>query len=95
MISQKLPWELMNPRLAAELNPVLENPIVSGHIVAAKLIIGTNVINHLLGKKLQGWFIVGINAIASIYDTQASNQRPELTLVLVSSAVANVNIYVF
>jgi len=95
MISPKLPWELMNPKLAAELNPVLLNPIVSGKMITAKLAVGTTTINHLLGKALNGWIIVGIDGAAAIYDAQASNPYPDLTVKLVSNAAVTVHLYVF
>jgi hypothetical protein len=95
MIPTKLPWELMNPRLAAELNPFLANPLLNGHQITATLSAGDNVINHGLGAKLRGWFVIGINAAITLYDKQASNQKPELTLILTSSGVATANLYVF
>jgi hypothetical protein len=56
---------------------------------------GTTVVNHLLGRKLIGWRIIGINGAATIYDQQASNQTPALTLVLVSNAAVIANLEVF
>lgn len=95
-LPQELPWHMADNRWATILNPVIACPLVQGRMVSnVQLVVGTNVINHLLGRKLQGWFITGINAPTTIYDVQASNQTPQLTLVLNSSAVALVNIWVF
>lgn len=78
------------------LNPVIANPLNQGSILKdVSLKTGSNVINHLLGQKLQGWSLVRQRAAASIYDNQDSNQSPQLTLVLVSSADVSVDLMVF
>lgn len=87
---------LMQSAWASEINPLLTNPFLKGRLIpGVELAIGDNVINHKLGRKLQGWVIVGIDGVADIYDAQASNSMPELTLVLNSSAVVGVSLYVF
>jgi hypothetical protein len=95
MIPTKLPWELMNPKLAAELNPFLANPILNGHQIAVTMKAGDNVINHGLGGKLTGWIVVGNNAPTTFYDKQASNQQPDLTLVLNASGACSIMLYVY
>lgn len=81
---------------ARVLNPILIKPQNSSSILqSVSLVTGANVINHKLGQPLQGWNIVRQRAAASIYDEQDSNPRPNLTLVLVSSADVSVDIEVF
>lgn len=88
--------QMLQNSWASMINPVLNNPLNNGNLLKnISLVSGTNVINHLLGRKLQGWIIVGINAAATIYDNQANNQTPDKTLILISSAAATVNIEVF
>lgn len=95
-LSPKLPWELANPKWAGELNPVLANPLVSGLVLPQVLLAtGANTVNHTLGRKLQGYIIILKNANVTMYDSQATNQRPELTLILNSSGAAMVSLYVF
>ncbi len=95
-LSPKLPWELANPRWASSLNPVLANPIISGQILGPiGVITGANVINHGLGRKLQGYFVIMNNAAVTFYDSQTTNQRPELTLILNASGAATLSLYVF
>ena len=53
------------------------------------------VINHGLGRVLTGWRIIGINGAATVYDQQAKNQSPQLTLVLLSNASVQVSLEVF
>lgn len=53
---------------------------------------GVNVINHLLQRNMQGWFIADINAAVVPYRTAPFNN---LTLTLTVSAPCVVNIYVF
>lgn len=81
---------------AQQINPVINNPISKSLILKdVELAIGVNTINHLLGRKLQGWQIVRQRAAAGLYDNQDSNPSPALTLVLVSTAAVAVDILVF
>ncbi len=87
---------LMQTKWSGQLSPLIANPITQGIILSqVHLINGDLVINHSLGRKLVGWIIIGIGAAATIYDKQATNQTPDLTLVLNSSAATTVNLYVF
>jgi hypothetical protein len=96
MLPQKLNLDMLQTTWASQLNPIIANPLVQGQLLQnVALISGTTVVNHKLGRKLQGWFIVGINGAATIYDNQASNQTPQLTLSLTSNATANVALWVF
>ena len=95
-LPQQLNWDMAQNRWATILNPVIANPLTQGHMLSqVPLVIGTNIINHKLNRKLQGWFIVGINGVANIYDNQATNQMPQLTLSLTSDAAVTANIWVF
>lgn len=78
------------------LNPVIDLPINSGLIRKnISLASGDNTINHLLGRKLQGWFIVRQRASATFFDKQDTNNSPSLTLVLNASGAVSVDIFVF
>ena len=91
-LPKQLTLEQLQSKWPAIIDPILSSPITNGLLLNnIPLISGSNVINHKLGRKLQGWIIVGINDIASIYDTQASNQMPELTLSLTSNAPFSTN----
>lgn len=95
-LPQKLPWELADDRWSAILNPIVKNPVNSSSILKnVSLTTGTNVINHKLGQPLQGWSIVRQRAAGTVYDNQDSNQTPQLTLVLVSSAPMVIDLAVF
>ncbi len=81
---------------ATSLNPLLNRPANNSIILPqVKLTTGTNVVNHRLGRKLQGWIPVRIRASATFYDQQDTNQTPDLTLVLVSSADVTIDLEVF
>lgn len=78
------------------LNPIVANPITQGRLInGVKVTTGTNVINHGLGEKLQGYIVVMNNANVTFYDTQQTNPRPDLTLNLVASGAATISLYVF
>ena len=86
----------MQTNWAQQLNPVIQNPSLKSLILPSiQLVTGSNTINHLLGRKLQGWRIVRQRALASIFDTQDSNTMPSLTLQLTSSAPVVCDIEVF
>lgn len=87
---------MMQTRWASILNPVLSNELLNGQVLSnVELISGVNVINHKLGRPLQGWLLVRQRAAGTVYDNQDSATFPTLNLVLVSSAPMSVDIYVF
>ncbi len=95
-LSSNLPWELANNKWAASLNPVIANPLVNGQIIPnVALISGRNVINHKLQRKLQGYLVILNSASATFYDGQATNQMPDLILILYASGATTVSLYVF
>ncbi len=81
----------------AQLNPLLSKEIVNGRLIRnIELSTGANVINHGLDRILQGWFITRLRGSApAIYDTNATNPMPQLTLNLNSSAPVMVDLWVF
>lgn len=96
LLSPRLEWQQAQTKWAATLNPIVSNPLVSGLILSdVKLTSGANVINHLLGRALQGYIVILNSAAVTYYDSQATNQKPELTLILNASGVATVSLYVF
>lgn len=91
-------FQLMQNSWATRLNPLLANPMNACVILKNISLLSAsnpNVVNHKLGKGLQGWFIVGQNAQANLWDSQASNQTPQLTLNLNTSADVIVTLAVF
>ena len=95
-LPQQLNLDMMQNRWAAILNPIIDSPLVNGQLLTeVPLVSGSNTINHRLGRRLRGWIIVGIDGAAQIYDTQASNQMPQLTLTLTSDADVTVALWVF
>lgn len=95
-LPQQLNLQAMQNRWAAILDPILSNPTNNSSILkSVSLVTGANVVNHKLGQPLQGWIISRIRAAATIYDTQDTNQTPQLTLNLVASAPVVVDLVVF
>lgn len=83
---------LLQTRWGSVLNKLLRNPITAGVFISSVLISGSNIINHRLGRKPQGYLIVDQDAAATFYRAAPFN---ELTLALNSSANVNVSLYVF
>jgi hypothetical protein len=54
-----------------------------------------NELNHTLGRELQGWIPVRVRADSRIWDTQDSNTRSTLTLLLNVSATVTIDLLVF
>lgn len=87
---------LIQSNWASLLNPLLDLPINQGRLLEnVQLDNGSNTVNHKLGRKLTGWFIVRQRAAASVYDTQDTNPTPAVTLKLTSNASVKVDIFVF
>jgi hypothetical protein len=95
-LPQKLTLDLLQTQWAQQLNPVLANPqVLVSTIQNVALVTGTNTVNHKLGKKLQGWYLTRVRSSVMVYDQQDSNQIPQLTLVLIASGPAVVDIAVY
>lgn len=93
LLSVKLTFLQMMSTWAEQLNPLLANPLNNASVLEnVNLVIGTNVINHKLGRVQQGWGIVDQQAVASIYRSEPFNAT---TLTLVSDAIVTVNLEVF
>ncbi len=89
----KSPSDITSTRWKALLDPMLANPLNNASILnGVQLAIGATVINHKLGRPLQGWFILDIDGAATIYRSAPLNN---LTLTLTSDAAVTVNIGVF
>lgn len=78
------------------VDQVVANPILNGQLLTGiTLAVGSNIINHKLGRILLGWLPVRLRASATLYDTQDSNATPALTLLVTSSAVVVADFWVF
>lgn len=87
---------LLQTTWAKDLNALLAQPWLRGSVLQSiPLISGDNTINHLLSRKLQGWWLVRQRSSANVYDKQDTNPMPNKTLVLNSSAPVVVDILVF
>lgn len=92
-LPQRLTLDQLQTRWASIIDPVVTQPDATPVFLQnVNLVSGANSINHRLGYPLQGWQITRIRAAATIYDTQDTNQMPQLTLNLVASAPVVVDI---
>lgn len=92
-LPKNLPLSLMQTLWSSVINPVLANPMTNMTMIPnVKLINGTTVIPHLLGKVQQGWVLVDVQGAATIYRNSPFNK---LTLSLSSSAAVTVSLGVF
>lgn len=82
---------------ASQINPLLDLPLLQGvQVKAVELVAGANVINHRLGRAPQGYIITRQQGAAvTLYDTQSTNSRPQLTLNLVSSGAGTVDLWIY
>jgi len=95
-LAQKLTLPQMQTKWASQLNPLLSKEITKGQLLQDIVLInGKTVVNHKLGRPLIGYWVVLKNAAAEIYDSQDTNQMPQLTLVLNSNAAVTVSLWVF
>lgn len=82
--------------LQKAIGPVFNCPLLYGTaLTGVVLAIGANTIPHKLNRTLQGWFPIRMRAATSLYDSQDTNPDPTQTLVLNSSAVVTVDLWVF
>lgn len=86
-------FQLMQDKWSSIINPVLANPLTKTNILKdIQLGTGVNVINHLLGRMMQGWYVTDIDASVSIFRSQPFNNS---TLTLTSSGACTINLAVF
>lgn len=84
---------LIQTKWKSLIDPILINPLNDVSVLKnINLVTGSNVINHLLGKVQQGWFLIDKQASGDIYRTAPFNN---FTLTLTSSANITVSIGVF
>lgn len=92
-LSSNLDWDAAKNLWAQSLNPVLGNPLLSGNAIGPiSLVTGVNIINHGLGRVMQGWMITDQNASASFYRSSPLNDK---TLILTSNAAVKVMLWVY
>jgi hypothetical protein len=90
------PASQQDTRWKSLLDPLLVNLLLQGQLLSkVPLTTGANVVNHGLGRQLQGYIIVLNSASVTFYDEQSTNASTNLTLVLVASAPTTVSIWVF
>lgn len=90
-----LPHSQMQTKWKSQIDPILGNPLNNMSLLQnVALANGTNIINHKLGRTMQGWVIADIQGVASIYRPSTAPFN-DLTLTLVSSAAVTVNLGVF
>lgn len=89
----KLPWDKAQTLWERQIDPIITFPPNKG-LLLSNLVIktGTNVINHKLARKQQGYIITDQTTSASIYRSADFN---DLTLTLTSSAPSVVSLWVF
>lgn len=91
--SDDVEFQLMQNRWSAILNPLLAKPLSSANILKEiSITTGVNTINHLLGRKMQGWIICDITASAILYRSQPMNDK---TLTISSNGDCVVNLVVY
>lgn len=89
----RLPIEQMQQKWKSQLDPLIVNPMNNANLLKnISLVTGVNVINHLLGRQMQGWFIADIQGAAQIYRSAPFNN---LTLTLTSDADVTISLGVF
>lgn len=93
LLPQGLTLPQLSTKWASILNVLLANPQLNRSVLQNQVLAsGRNVVNHKLGRPLQGWNTSRIRASATFYDAQDSNLTPDLTLVIFSSAPVTVDI---
>lgn len=86
----------MQTQWKSDIDPVIASPLWQGlQLSNVVLTSGVNTINHTLGRALQGWFLVGIQGAAVIYDLQSTNPSISTTLMLNSNAAVTISLWVY
>lgn len=95
-ISSNLSFPDLLNKWSSQLNPLLASVLAFPVLLSnVNLIMGSNVLNHTLGKKLRGYIVVLNSANATFFDSQQTNPSPQITLILNASAPTTVSLLVF
>lgn len=99
-LSTHLSWTDASTKWASQLNPVIANvgqlaaiPLLQGKQISGIILVASTplAIAHGLGSVPTGWFLVDVNAQATVWRTAWTNQ----TITLESSANATISIWVY
>lgn len=85
-------------RILQAVNPALAHFLLGAQLLeGVSLVTGTNDVDHKLGRRIAGWWIVGMDAGVTIYDILAGETEAERRRVLrlESSGNATVSLVVF
>ena len=88
-------FQLMQTRWGTLIDPVISNPINQGNLIQNVVLSSSSIINHGLGRNLQGWFLTRLRGNATVFDRQDINTIPDKTLLLTASSGVPADIYVF
>lgn len=95
----KIPDQLISrvqDNVDTAINALPSIQIIQGQLLTnIKLVNGTNIIEHKLGRELIGWFTTRLRGAAQIYDEQDTNRSSNLTLILNSNINVTVDLWVF
>jgi hypothetical protein len=93
-LPRNLPWPQADPKWAAQLDPLLANPLVNGRQIDDITLVANTpqIVYHSLGQLPQGWVVVDTNANAYIRRTQPFNTK---TITLEASADAVISIWIY
>jgi len=88
---------LIQDNIEDAINSIVLTAFLNGNTLEnVALVTGQdNSIAHKLGKKLQGWVVIGQDTAAVVYDNQSANNTPSLTLLLKTTVNCTVKLYVF
>lgn len=82
----------LQTRWKQDLDPVVDNDLLKGRIMRnVALQSGANQLEHRLGRPLQGWFIIDLNANVSLF----SPSHDSLFLNITASGPATASFYIF
>lgn len=86
-------FQLMQTSWSSQLNPVLGNPTTNMQILKnVSLSMGTNVINHLLGKIQQGWTILDLQGAIVPYRNAPFNDKT-LSLFVSGPVICSIGVF--
>ena len=77
--------------LVAQLN----KSITSGNIVTVNILTTDTKVNHGLSRPVIGWFVIGKNGSADIWESTSVNNVPNLYIILKTNAPISAKIYFF
>ena len=80
-----------------QYNQVVDKEVLDGHILQNVTLVPNkvNLVQHKLGRQIEGWIVIRKRADARIWDVQDCNVNKQISIALIVTSEVEVDLWVF